>query len=172
MEGIHIFEAAGLGKAPFSFDGIQTDQDRADIENDRMRDGKPYTTNHCTSCDYCSQAIHNAYFVRSADGKRFKVGCDCIRKADDSGLIRYVTKEESRKRSERAEAKRKAARQRELQLVAMFKSGQFSDQLRAMPHPKGREGCTAFDYVDWCVDAHCVGTTVVRLLESVATGGD
>ncbi len=168
MEEVHLFEAAGLGKAPFSFEGVPTSQDRADIENERMRDGKTYTTNHCTSCDYCSQAIQNAYCVRSADGKRFKVGCDCIRKAGDSGLIRYVTKEERTKRQAKAKAKRVAAFKRSQELIELFKSGAFSDQLRALPHPKGREGCSALDYVDWCVDAHCVGTTVVALLESVA----
>ncbi len=69
----HIFEAAGLGLAPFRFVGIETDADRAAVQREREASGMCFTTNHCTSCDYCSQAIRNAYVIQSADGKRFKV---------------------------------------------------------------------------------------------------
>lgn len=122
-----------------------------------------FTTNHSTSCDFCGQGIQNAYTVESADGKRFKVGCDCIRKTGDKGLTKVVTDEEARKRRAKADAKRKAKWQRERDLVAAFKSGQC-ESLRRLPHPKGREG-SAHDYVSWCVEYHCVGEVALRLIE-------
>lgn len=67
MDKIHLFEQAGLGKAPFYYVG--------DAE-----------ANPCISCDYCSHAIKAVFMVQSSDGKTFRVGSDCIFKVGDAGL--------------------------------------------------------------------------------------
>lgn len=160
---IHPFEAAGLGKAPFRFVGLQTDDDRAAVQTERAGAGLTYTTNYCTSCDYCSQAIHNAFQVRSSDGKQFKVGCDCIRKVGDVRLISAVKAAESAKRRAVSATKRRTKVQHENALIDAFRAGRC-DSLRLQPHPKGREGATAWDYVDWCIENHYVGAAVIALL--------
>ena len=160
---IHKFEAAGLGLAPFRFVGIETGADRASVQSERAGNGLTYTTNNATSCDYCGQGIINAYQVQSADGKRFKVGCDCIRKTGDAGLIRHVTEEEGSKRRAKNTARRAAKWQREQDLVAAFKAGKC-ESLRNLPHPKGREG-SAWDYVAWCVENKFIGSAVLALIE-------
>jgi hypothetical protein len=68
---LHVFEVAGLGKAPFEYVGSGIGR---------------------TSCDYCGTAIVNQFFVASADGKQFVVGCECIKKTDDANLVRPVSR--------------------------------------------------------------------------------
>ena len=160
---VHKFEAAGLGLAPFAFIGVETAADRAAIQSERAGSGMIYTTNNSTSCDYCGQGIQNAFRVRSADGKTFKVGCECIRKSDDGGLIRVVKDEESKKRRAAAKARNEKKWKRERDLVAAFRAG-GGESLRSLPHPKGRDG-SAFDYVRWCLDNKCYGETVLKIIE-------
>jgi len=160
---IHKFEEAGLGRAPFRFIGVETGAERAAIQMERASSGMVYTTNNATSCDYCGQGIMNAYRVRSADGKDFKVGCDCIRKTGDSGLIKCVTEEEKAKRRAANRKRGEAKWQRECDLRDAFIGGKC-ESLRSMPHPKGREGCTAYDYVQWCVENHCFGQVAQQLV--------
>jgi hypothetical protein len=68
--GAHVFERAGLGRAPFRFESIS-------------RIGGAGG-----SCQYCSTHILWACHVVGADGRRFFVGTDCIAKCGDAGLIR------------------------------------------------------------------------------------
>lgn len=161
---VHKFEAAGLGKAPFRFVGLETAADRGAVQNERKGDGLIYTTNNATSCDYCGQGIMNAFVVASADGRRFKVGCDCIRKVGDKGLMKIVSDAEAAKRRAKAADRRKAKWQREADLLAKFNRGEC-EALRGLPHPKGREGATAYDYVNWCVTNRCVGALVLDLIK-------
>jgi hypothetical protein len=77
--GVHPFERAGLGKAPFRYLSSYRD--------------------NLTCCDYCGTAIVNVFIVGSADGQRFKVGCECIRKVDDGGLagdVELIVRERQR----------------------------------------------------------------------------
>lgn len=80
-ETIHIFERAGLGKAPFrcvgSYESIYKPHPDAPA-----RPG--------TSCDYCGTGIMSVFEIRGADGLTFKVGCECVRKTDDAGLRKVV----------------------------------------------------------------------------------
>ena len=68
---IHPFEKAGLGAAPFTFTGV-TKQTYQAHHSAPVQPG--------TSCDYCSTGIMFVCGVRGADGREFKVGCDCIQK--------------------------------------------------------------------------------------------
>lgn len=74
--GKHVFEVSGCGKAPFHFVG--------------------YFYGGGT-CDHCGTGIVHNYAVRDAEGKEFKVGCVCIDKTGDYGLIHaYKTSPEYR----------------------------------------------------------------------------
>jgi hypothetical protein len=52
----------------------------------------------------------NVYTIRAADGYTFKVGCDCVAKTGDAGLIREI---KARQAARRAEAKAERAKARE-----------------------------------------------------------
>lgn len=89
---VHKFEAAGLGRAPFRFVGIEEKRgpirytDKATgLEMEVGAPGQPMGT-----CEYCGQGIAICCTVRSADGKTFIVGSDCIAKVGDAGLKKLV----------------------------------------------------------------------------------
>lgn len=105
----HIWTEAGLGQAPFRVVRLETREDRAGIESERKSNGQTYTTNHCTTCDACGTAIYNAYHIQSSDGRRFKVGCDCLEKTGSKGLIDQA-KREARKREQDAKRVREQSR--------------------------------------------------------------
>jgi hypothetical protein len=71
---IHPFETAGLGRAPFRCVGSYESKYQA-IAGDPNCPIQPGS-----SCDYCGQAIMQVFRIKSADGKEFKVGCDCVAK--------------------------------------------------------------------------------------------
>lgn len=76
-QSLHPFEKAGLGKAPFRYLGMSHEVGPITLENGMMvgTPGQPMG-----SCDYCGQGIANVCNVQSADGNKFKVGCDCVEK--------------------------------------------------------------------------------------------
>lgn len=77
--GMHVFERAGLGNAPFKVVGSYEMKWQA-------CPGAPIQPGG--SCDYCGQGIMYAVAIRSADGQKFKVGSDCVHKTGDAGLIK------------------------------------------------------------------------------------
>ena len=96
--GLHIFERAKLGKAPFRCVGSFEMKFQA-------CPGAPILPGG--SCDYCGQGIMYAFQIKSADGRTFKVGCDCVMKTRDAGLIKsYKTRPEVRKRNREKAAAR------------------------------------------------------------------
>lgn len=62
----YIFTQAGLGQAPFKVIGY---------------------TEKSTGCAYCGRAIKRVSVVLSADGIKSNIGCECIKKAGDKGLV-------------------------------------------------------------------------------------
>lgn len=74
--GVHCFQAAGLGQAPFSWVGY-TDYGL----------GASFDSN-CHCCDYCSKPLRHVCEIMSADGDRFFVGTDCLKKTGDRGLLK------------------------------------------------------------------------------------
>ncbi len=73
MPAIHPFEAAGLGKAPFRFLGVEHKTYQACADAPVQPGG---------SCDYCGTGLYDLFHVKGADGKRFVVGCDCALKIE------------------------------------------------------------------------------------------
>lgn len=85
---VHPFEAAGLGKAPFTCFAVERGAEMS-------------------SCDYCSTAIRYQCWIRSADGRTFKVGNDCVAKTLDGGLNDETEKRLKGLREESKQAKRR-----------------------------------------------------------------
>lgn len=143
LETLHVFEKAGLGRAPFRFVGFT-------VEKYQANPGDP----NCpiqpgTSCDYCGQGIMNVCHIKSADGKRFKVGCDCVHKTGDAGL-RKVVDATVRKHERDVRHLREAAK---IKLVTDFLADQTNrDALTQQPHPMewaANQGKTMLDYAVW-----------------------
>lgn len=87
--GLHVFERARLGKAPFHIKGSYELKWQA-------FPGAPVQCGG--SCDYCGQGIMYAVAIGSADGRTFKVGSDCVARTGDAGLIkRYKNHPDVRK---------------------------------------------------------------------------
>ena len=133
---IHIFEKAGLGLAPFKLIGFA---DRPF----QLPDG---TIKAGGTCDYCSQGIRTAAVILSADGKRFDVGCDCVRKVGDAGMIKAVKKHDSEKRAAKAiirDDKNRAEIERILTEETVY-----IDRIKAIPHAldwRAAKGETMYD---------------------------
>jgi hypothetical protein len=74
---IHPFEKVGLGKAPFRVVGFSVQKYQACY-------GAPVQPG--SSCDFCGTSIMNVFSIQGADGSRFKVGIDCVKKTYDKAL--------------------------------------------------------------------------------------
>lgn len=137
---MHEFEAAGLGRAPFRFVNIE-EKWFAPYPGGPKKPG--------SSCDYCFHAIAECCWVEDADGKRFKVGNECIKKVGDRGLYDPMKRELARlrtqKRNERADERIALAKER-------LSDQTTRDSLTAQPSPnkwRAEQGETALDWADW-----------------------
>ena len=101
---VHPFERAKLGQAPFRCVGYESTADREAANSHRRAHGQTYTTNMCGgTCEYCGTAIWDVYIIESADGRRFKVGSDCVTKTGQKALIaRVKRKVDAKKRAAKA----------------------------------------------------------------------
>lgn len=99
---IHPWERIGLGLAPFAFSHYSESKFVA-------APGVPARPG--SSCDACGASIMSVFHVTSADGKAFKVGCDCIAKL----LHECATTAEQRAAAKLLKTARKAKRTAETQ---------------------------------------------------------
>ena len=156
----HVFEKAGLGKAPFRLVGLETTSDRIALNHERQSNGLTYTPNYCTSCAYCATAIMDAYIIQSSDGKRFKVGCECVKKTGDLGIILAVKTAKAKKDREYRHA-REACKLREgAELMA---DQRVRDFLSKYPHSKewaAARGDTLLDEITWLIKNSGVSGTL------------
>lgn len=174
MMSNHPFERAGLGKAPFTFMHCTHEIGPIRIANDDGTvteigsPGQPMGV-----CDYCGQGIATVCHVRSADGNRFRVGCDCVLKTDkeygdkQSPLTRAVKKQQ-----------REAAKQREIKRIAnaaalLTGESDVAHRLESMPHPtewRAKKGETALDSAIWMFQhaGHSGKLRMARMIEKVA----
>lgn len=146
---IHRFELAGLGKAPFHFTGTVTEKVFVACPGATPKAG--------SSCDYCGTGIRYEFWVRSACDKEFKVGCDCIHKTGDRGLIQQISAAERKLR----DAKNEVAKERRITAKvlriskARINFPAVAGTLASLPHPDSYfagQGKTLADYVQWCFD--------------------
>jgi hypothetical protein len=166
----HPFEAAGLGKAPFRFEGM--------TENVvRHPDG---TTQAGGSCDYCSTGIRYECRIVSADGVRSKVGCDCILKLDrddNKALVMIVeAKKAAIEREQRAARKAARLATETARIVAALARLDASESLRstlaAMPHPTFADS-TMLAYVEWMRHnaGHSGMLKVAKIIDAIPADG-
>ena len=137
--GIHVFQRAGLGLAPFRVSGFTKITYQA-------CPGAPVQPGG--SCDYCGTGIMYACLIQSSDGKQFKVGCDCVAKTGDSGLIKaYKKSPEYRAHQRELRHARDLVKRQELDdLMAV---PEVRDTLKSQPHPTAYyagQGLTLLDY--------------------------
>lgn len=144
----HPFESAGLGKSPFNYVGME--EKRHDLGNGESKPGG--------TCDYCGNGILYCFYIASADGKRFVVGCDCVAKLERESnkaykadktvvaILRAANEIKKKNRHAREDAKINAGR---AEIMA------HAESLATMPHSKqwaADKGQTALDEFTWWMD--------------------
>lgn len=149
--GVHVFEKAGLGKAPFRFVGMYRDVGPKQM-GDGLTCGAPGQP--MGTCDYCGTGIADCCSIRSSDGKTFIVGTTCVNKTGDAGLIKaYKSSPEYREQMRQQRVALATKKRQEIKRLM----AEHEDLLRSLPHPKGftewgtNTPLTAYDYVDWMV---------------------
>ncbi len=163
----HVWERAGLGKAPFRFEGIS--EERGPIRlADGTQVGAPGQPMGC--CAYCYTGIAECCHIRSADGKRFIVGNECVRKTGDKGLIISMKPALNKARKE---ARHKAEHDGIKWASDELKRPEVIALLAGKPHPlayMATSGKTAFDWALWMMrHAGASGRMkVVRYLRKLA----
>lgn len=144
----HKFELAGLGQAPYRLEGV-----RENLFTVPGGPSKPGGT-----CDYCSTAITFEFHLCSADGKKFKVGCDCVLKVESSrSLIDQVKQESNRLKAKARHAKEDA---KISALTEWYAANR--EAVASHPHPQAekfneqaRKELNLASYVDFCLK--CAG---------------
>lgn len=162
---IHVFERAGLGRAPFRVLGVERRVGPITLCDAQGRPtnvqvgspGQPMG-----SCAYCGQGIAECWSIRSADGKVFTVGCDCVAKTGDGGLRKQGNPHVRKLRNEAADARVAAA----FELLA---SPAVQAALAAQEAPRGRG--TALSWILFVRD--CGGRAgkvkAARLIEAASS---
>jgi hypothetical protein len=170
--GMHPFERSGLGLAPFRYVGMVAQ----DIEYGRRRlnsrdEAISITTAPGGTCDHCGTYIVDMFRIRSADGREFKVGCDCLMKvsavATVGGNVK-LTADMVKLRRQKAEAKK--AREADRIAAAVARLEEARPGLLAIPHPqsyRAARGETMADHVDWMMAnaGHTGRLAMARLVE-------
>jgi len=168
---LHVFEKAGLGKAPFRLVGMTVevgpykwfDPKYPGVMMECGAPGQPMGT-----CRYCGQGIKDCYWIKSADEKRFMVGCICVNKTGDTGLTSPVNDKARALKLERrheAEEKRIAAGR------VLFDKPEVRKVLDAMTSPTPYNK-TALGWVEWMLaNAGNAGRIrACRVVEKAAEG--
>lgn len=147
---IHCFEQRGLGKAPFRYVGMVAQEMRYG-ERVVVVNGIECTTKPGGTCDYCGTYIVNMFRIESADGKQFKVGCECVKKTGDSGLIKVVSEDKKKLETARRRARKLAKEDADKQFYFQHRKSSCP-KAAAQPHPNkhlAQRGKTMLDYIDF-----------------------
>ena len=134
----HVFERAGLGKAPFKYLGYEHKTYQA-------CPGAPIQVGG--SCDYCCTGITNMFYFQSADGKRFKVGSECAKRSGDKGAIHAVKTQINADKK----AKRKASEAESIDWL-LSNLAAVQQVFGLHPHPldyRAKKGETLWQWAHW-----------------------
>ena len=136
----HVFEAAGLGVAPFRFTGLSEQRGPINLPDGSQcgAPGQPMGT-----CAYCGRGIAICCAITDANGKKFIVGNKCVEKTGDTGMISTVKRSKRRLDTEK-KWKRVLDMAKRLQ-----DDGLLKDALSSMPHSKGWANATKLDEATW-----------------------
>jgi hypothetical protein len=143
--GVHVFETAGLGKAPYKFIGV------TQVTYHATHDAPAQPGSMCM---FCATGICYQFWLDSSDGKRFFVGSDCIEKSGDTGLMSriepFLKKHEKEMRLEREDRYISEF----TKFVAADVDGYWNRAaFKALPHPNNywaSQGKTLGDYNLFC----------------------
>lgn len=154
--GMHVFERAGLGRAPFRVVGYY----ESCITHP---DG---TTQASGNCIYCGTGIRWCCVIQSSDGNSFVVGSDCVNKTGDAGLIKaYKSSPEYRK----AQSDRRWAKGQRDRATFFAFMNEHADALRKILSCyswKRERGETLFDDFAWELN-HSGAAGCARLVKSI-----
>lgn len=134
---VHIFERNGLGKAPYRVIGFS-------VEKYQACQGAPIQP--AGSCDYCGQGIMLQFRIKSADGRTFKVGSDCVMKTSDERMKQIVKAKVSAHNSART-AERNA--EKIATLTEQLADETIRAKLRVIDHPMAFRGSNLLNYAEW-----------------------
>lgn len=147
---VHPFERAGLGKAPFRCVGMYESKYQA-IPGDPSCPIQPGSM-----CDYCANGIMNVFRIKSADGKEFKVGCDCVARTSDACAKTDAERvaRELRTQVNRLKTAAANARKDERIAAALARFEANAERLKAMTVSRmGMGGASyercAYEYLQW-----------------------
>ncbi len=109
----HLFERQGFGPGPYLYKGCE-ERTTHTVAQDAGRDLGffPEAPRAAGTCDSCGQCIRYVYFLESANGTDFGVGCDCVLKAFAESLGDPVAREVKRAARDFASAARRASKAR------------------------------------------------------------
>lgn len=141
--GMHVFEKARLGVAPFRFIGCE--EKRGPI---RLANGTEigYAGQPMGTCDYCGQGIAICCSILSADGRKFVVGSDCVARTGDAGIIRAYKNSPDLRAMKRAKSAALTARKNaEIELLMVEKKNVLLAVMIPTWDGKSRE--PAYDYL-------------------------
>jgi hypothetical protein len=149
-DSIHCFEKAGLGKAPFRYVGMVAQEIQYGQRVIGHLNGVTFTTKPGGTCDYCGTYIVNMFRIKSSDDKTFVVGCDCVLKTGDAGLIKKIKSSQSLLQSARRKAQKDHKADQDQELCTTTDLSMFADK----PHPNAffaSKGKTLKDWADFCL---------------------
>jgi hypothetical protein len=170
VSSVHVFEAAGLGKAPFKLGAIVDTAAGKDAQGlvlvGYTPEGFAIHTTPGGTCAYCGHAIIVLCKIVSADGQRFHVGTDCVNKTGDAGMEKRV----ATFASARASKQRKAlAAAKKADLATLLADETVCATLAAMPHPlawRAAQGDTLLGWAQWMA-AHSGAAGKAKTLKAV-----
>ena len=168
-EYIHPWEKAGLGKAPFRWMGITEEigpRVYAQPDGTTLTVGSEGQPMGC--CAYCGQGIAECHHIRSADGKNFTVGCDCVRKVNAKGSkVLTAAEKASRARvTDRRRARESAAIAEGEQFLARADVRAFLVSRPSLTKWRAEQGDTLADYIDF-VWPRCGHAGKLRLIAQI-----
>jgi len=155
-EAVHPWEKAGLGKAPFRWLGVRHlvgPLRFAQADGTTLEIGAPGQP--MGSCAFCSQGIAECHSIKSADGKTFTVGCDCVRRVSEPGDPVLTKAEAAAKKLRNGKARARSAAKAaasETELAALLADETVRGKLAARPSTqawKAAKGETELDDVQW-----------------------
>lgn len=115
------------------------------------------------TCAHCGMAIMNVYFVEVGNGDVYGVGSDCIMKTAqaerfETTLVKQVREHNRKLDREKRHGKKLSDKATVRELLEVHEP-----ELAAMPHPRGYEGKSFYDYAAWMLDnAGAAGMKRVR----------
>jgi hypothetical protein len=172
---VHPWERAGLGKAPFRWLGVRhlVGPIRiAQADGTTLEIGAPGQP--MGSCAYCAQGIAECHSIKSADGKVFMVGCDCVRRASEPGdpVLKAAEAAAKKRRNAAARARNAGkAKASEARLAELLADDGVRATLAGLPSAyawKAAQGGTRLDDVEFLARG-CGHTGRAKLIAQIET---